>query len=94
MSSDSIPLISLEQSTSFIDVKHSLVVSTNSIEGTELLSIKTKSLTTSPSFIHFIRIINQSNYFQDHFYFILFYSIMVQPMNQMYQSNKFKIVIK
>ena len=72
MSSDSVPLISLEESTSFIDVKHSLVASTNSIEGTEFLSTKTKSLTTSPSFVHFIHNINQSNYFQDYFYFILF----------------------
>ena len=80
MPSDSVPLISLEQATSFTDVKHSLVASTNNIEGTEFQSTKIKFLTTSPSFIHFIHIINQSNYFQDHF--------MVQPMDQMYQPNK------
>ena len=93
MSFDSIPLISLEQSTSFIAVKHSLVASTNSIGGTEFLSIKTKSLTTSPSFIHFIHIINQSNYFQDHFYFILLY-ILIQDQdrtNELNVPNKFKL---
>ena len=95
MSSDSVPLTSLEQSISFIDVKHSLVVNTNNIGGTELLSTKAMSLITSPSFIHLsvysYHLSEQLLPRPFSFYLILHINIGSSYNQWMYQPNEFKL---
>ena len=65
-------LILFPQSTSSIDVKHSLVANTSSNwgGGIEFLYTKAKSLTTSSTDL-FNHIMNQNNFFQDYFHLIL-----------------------